>query len=78
MVKTKGNSMSETELGALAAETTVNVLESYMEFVDIVDFYANNFAEGRPKMLLKAMCKRRVESWLPILKQIKSDLEGSK
>ena len=78
MVKTKGISMSETKLGALAAETVVNVLESYIEFVDIIDYYANNFAEGRPKMLLKAMCKRRFETWSPMLKQIKKDLEGDK
>lgn len=70
--------MPETEVGALAAETIVNILESYMEFVNTIYFYANNFAEGRPKMLLKAMCKKRLETWLPMLKQIQKDLEGNK
>lgn len=78
MVKTKGIIMPKTEAGALAAETIINILESYMEFVSTIDFYAKNFAEGRPKMLLKAMCKRRFESWLPMLEQIKSDLEKEK
>ena len=68
--------MPKSELGVLTAETIVNILESYMEFVNTIDYYADNFAKGRPHMLLKQMCKRRVESWMPILAKIKSDLEG--
>lgn len=78
MVKTKGIIMPKTEVGALATETIVNILESYMEFVNTVDFYAKNFTEGRPKMLLKAMCEKRIEYWLPVLEKIKKDLEGNK
>lgn len=70
--------MPKSELGVLSAETIVDILESYMEFVNTIKFYSDNFAEGRPKMLLKQMCKRRIESWMPILAKIKSDLEDSK
>ena len=70
--------MPKSELGVLAAETIVDILESYMEFVNTIDFYADNFAKGRPHMLLKQMCKRRTETWMPMLAKIKSDLEGGK
>lgn len=67
----------ETEAGVLAAESIVDILESYMEFVSAVE-YALNFADMPYKIeeRLEKMVKERRKQWEPILKKVKTDLEA--
>ena len=67
----------ESEAGVLAAESIVDILESYMEFVSAVE-YALNFADMPYKIevRLEKMVKERRKQWEPILKKVKTDLEA--
>ena len=67
----------ETEAGVLAAESIVDILESYMEFVSAVE-YALNFADMPYKIevRLEKMVKERRKQWEPILEKVKKDLEA--
>lgn len=64
----------KTELGKTALEVIVEILESYVEFIDVVE-YATNFADMPYKIEVRIakMTKDRKEKWKPILDKIKKD-----
>lgn len=68
------------ETGIFAAETVVEILESYMEFVDIMERTLNCYAEMPDKieLMAKTLINNRRQSWQPILDKVKSDLEKVK
>ena len=61
-------------------ETLKDVLESYMEFIDIMEKTLNDFAKMPPHIqtLSNALITKRRADWLPILYKVKSDLEKVK
>lgn len=65
--------MQNTEsVGMTANDVLIEVLESYMEFISVVE-YATNFADMPYKIeerLLKTI-KQRKKDWQPILEQAK-------
>lgn len=64
----------ETEAGVLTAESIVDILESYMEFVSAVE-YALNFADMPYQMeeRLLTMTKQRYKDLKPILEKLRKD-----
>ena len=65
----------QTELGEVALETLVDTIESYVEFIHIVE-YATNFADMPyeiEKRFMKTI-KERKKQWEPLLQDLKSDL----
>lgn len=72
-------SYPKTDAGQIALECIVEVLDSYIEFIDIVE-YSTNFADmpySIEKRLI-ATIKDRKKAWTPMLKKLKKDLEKSK
>lgn len=69
--------MSEikTEAGEIAVEVMVDILESYIEFIDIAE-WATNFADMPYKIedrFIKTIKERR-KKWKPVLEDLKKDL----
>ena len=64
-----------TETGKYAVECLVDCLESYMEFIAIVQMNCNicNVPE-QFKRQMNTLCKRRQKDWKPILEKLKQDL----
>jgi hypothetical protein len=63
-----------------AKDCIVEILESYMEFVDIMERTLNCYAEMPDKieLMAKTLINDRRQSWQPILDKLKSDLEKVK
>lgn len=55
------------EESAAANDCIIEILESYMEFVDLVEQHA----KLRNETILLALAKRRRQDWEPILQQAK-------
>lgn len=69
----------QTDLDKSALECIVEILESYVEFIAIVE-YSTNFADmpySIEKRLI-ATIKDRRKNWEPMLKKLKKDLEKTK
>lgn len=69
----------QTDLGKSALECIVEILESYVEFIDIVE-YSTNFADMPYKIEKRLIntIKDRRKNWEPMLKKLKKDLEKPK
>ena len=72
--------MLKTDTGIFAAETVVEILESYVEFIDIMERTLDCYAKMPDKieLMAKTLINNRRQSWKPLLDKIKSDLEKSK
>ncbi|MBO7730985.1 MAG: hypothetical protein J6S67_00480 [Methanobrevibacter sp.] len=69
---------NETGTGKYATECLIACLESYMEFIDIMERTLNNFAEMPEKIELmsKTLIAKRRKDWNPILEKLKKDIES--
>lgn len=60
-----------TEESNAANDTIISILESYMEFAELVEKHA----ELRGENVLLALAKRRKQDWIPILEHVQKAKE---
>lgn len=62
--------MQNESVGQIANDVLIDCLQSYMEFVDIMESTLNRYAQlpDKIKILAKTLIEKRRNDWQPILK----------